>query len=65
MDTARFSETLASTNQSTRRIIPKDYHQVEELLFSAIECNRVNEVRRTEIRTKESSSFEVKIAMEN
>jgi hypothetical protein len=27
METVRFSETLASTNQSTRRLNPKEHHQ--------------------------------------
>jgi hypothetical protein len=27
VETARFSETLASTNQSTRHIDPKEHHQ--------------------------------------
>jgi aspartyl aminopeptidase len=30
MDTARFSETLGSTNQSTRRHNPKEHYQIRQ-----------------------------------
>jgi hypothetical protein len=33
METARFSETLAYTNQSTRRLNPKEHHQEKLLSF--------------------------------
>jgi hypothetical protein len=35
METARFSETLAFTNQSTRRFNPKEHNQNHEKYFIA------------------------------
>jgi hypothetical protein len=46
MDTARFSETLASTNQSTRRLNPEEHHHkskhVINKYFVQILCNNVS-----------------------
>jgi hypothetical protein len=36
METARFSETLVYTNQSTRRFKPKEHHQGDQLVARSV-----------------------------